>query len=109
MTNPQDVILIFSTAATVEEAREIGVDLVTRRLAACVQIGGPIESCYRWKGQIETAREVPLIIKTTSARYSEVEAAIRAKHSYETPEIVAVPTVSGFEEYLRWVVESVAT
>jgi len=60
-------------------------------------------SVYRWKGGIENAAEVPVLIKTRAGRYAEVEAAIRELHPYELPEIIAVPVVRGFDEYLQWV------
>jgi periplasmic divalent cation tolerance protein len=62
-------------------------------------------SVYRWKGAVENAREVPVLVKTRAARYAEVEAAIRGLHPYELPEIIAVPVVHGFADYLRWVAD----
>jgi periplasmic divalent cation tolerance protein len=76
--------------------------LVTERLAACVNIGAPVESMYHWRGQIETAHEVPVAIKTRAALYSRVEAVILASHPYELPEIVAVPLCDGLQPYLDW-------
>jgi periplasmic divalent cation tolerance protein len=77
--------------------------LVTSRLAACVNIGAPVESMYHWQGQFETAQEFPVAIKTRAALYSRVEAAIRASHPYELPDIVAVPLTHGLEPYLDWI------
>ena len=77
--------------------------LVQRQLAACVNILAPCRSVYRWQGAIEDAEEVPLLIKTTAARYAELEATIRARHPYELPEIVAVPIAHGLPGYLAWV------
>jgi len=76
--------------------------LVTSRLAACVNIGAPVESMYHWQGQIETAQEVPVTIKTRAALYPRVEAAIRAGHPFELPEIIAVPLSDGLRPYLDW-------
>ena len=76
--------------------------LVTGRLAACVNVGAPVESMYHWRGQIETAREIPVTIKTRAALYPRVEAAIRANHPFELPEIVAVPLIDGLRPYLDW-------
>jgi periplasmic divalent cation tolerance protein len=77
--------------------------LVESRLAACVSVGAPVESLYHWRGKIETAEEVPLVVKSHPERYAEVEAAIRAGHPYELPEIVAVPITHGFAPYLQWI------
>jgi periplasmic divalent cation tolerance protein len=76
--------------------------LLTGRLAACVNVGAPVESMYHWRGQIETANEVPVAIKTRAALYPRVEAAIRASHPYELPEIVAVSLTDGSRPYLDW-------
>lgn len=78
--------------------------LVTARLAACVNIGAPVESMYHWRGQFETTQEIPVTVKTRAALYFRVEAAIRAAHPYELPDIVAVPLAHGFEPYLDWIV-----
>jgi len=77
--------------------------LVEAGLAACVNVMAPCTSVYRWQGAVETASEVPVLIKTTAARYAELEAAIRARHPYELPEIVAVPFERGLAAYLDWV------
>ena len=87
--------------AAVKLARE----LVERRLAACVNVLAECTSIYRWKGTVENAREVPLLIKSRSALYEELEAAINELHPYELPEIIAVPVVRGLAEYLAWVDE----
>ncbi len=88
-------------AAAVKLARE----LVERRLAACVNVLAECTSVYRWKGGIENAQEVPVLIKTRAALYAEVEAAIGELHPYELPEIIAVPIVRALPEYLEWVGE----
>jgi periplasmic divalent cation tolerance protein len=84
-------------------AATLAAYLVEQRLAACVNILAPCRSVYRWQGKIEQAEEVPLLIKTTTERYAAVEAAIRQRHPYELPEIVAVPIGCGLAEYLAWV------
>jgi len=84
-------------------AQALATKLVTERLAACVSVLAPCRSAYRWQGGIENATEVPLLIKTTKARYAALEAAIRAGHPYELPEIIAVPIAHGLPEYLGWV------
>lgn len=88
-------------------ARRIARALVDRRLAACVQIVGPIESTYRWQGRIETSREWLCLIKTTRARLREVVAAVEMLHSYDTPEIIALPIDGGSRRYLDWLAASV--
>jgi periplasmic divalent cation tolerance protein len=77
--------------------------LVEQRLAACVNIGTQVDSLYHWKGQIETASEVPVAIKTRASSYADVEAAIRARHPYELPEILAVPVTAALADYLDWI------
>jgi periplasmic divalent cation tolerance protein len=76
--------------------------LVERGLAACVNILPPVASIYRWQGQVEQASEIPLLIKTTQARYQELEQAILQLHPYEVPEIVALPLAAGLPAYLAW-------
>jgi periplasmic divalent cation tolerance protein len=98
-----EAIIILTNLPDREAALKLGQDLVARRLAACVNVLAPCTSVYRWKGAVETAAEVPVLIKTRGARYAEVEAAIRELHPYELPEIIAVPAVRGLDEYLQWV------
>lgn len=98
-----DHVQVLTTAGSAEEAERIAAALVERRLAACVQTIGPIRSRYRWQGAIEEAEEWQCLAKTEASRYAEVEAAIRELHSYEEPEIVALPIVAGSSGYLSWV------
>jgi periplasmic divalent cation tolerance protein len=98
-----DFIQVQTTTSSKEDAERIAGALVERRLAACVQIVGPITSVYRWQGKTETSAEWLCVVKTQQALYSSVEAAIRELHSYEVPEIVATPIVAGSESYLSWV------
>ncbi len=102
-----DKRIVLTTAGSQEEAQKIALALVERRLAACVNIVGPIQSVYRWKGAVESAPEHLLIIKTTAAAFARVRDAIRELHSYELPECVMLPIEAGSEEYLRWIAESV--
>jgi periplasmic divalent cation tolerance protein len=95
-------IQIMTTTETKEEAEKIAQYLVEQKLAACVQISGPIASTYRWKGKVETASEWHCLIKTREELYDKVETAIKKLHSYETPEIFAVPIIKSSSEYLSW-------
>jgi periplasmic divalent cation tolerance protein len=97
-----DAIVVFMTAANVEEATRLADVLVGAHLAACVQILPEIESVYRWQGKIERSSEVLLIVKTTPGKFDDLEREVRALHSYDTPEIVAVPIVAGSAPYLEW-------
>ena len=95
------------TAADGEEAGRLAELLVEKRLAACVQILPQMESVYRWQGRTERQPEVLLLAKTTSAKFEELEREVRAVHSYETPEIVAVPVTRGSRAYLQWLADNV--
>ena len=101
-------VQVLTTAASEEEAERIAELLVARKLAACVQVVGPVVSRYRWEGAVEEEREWQCLVKTTRAAYDEVEAAIREVHSYEEPEIIATPIVAGSAGYLAWIEENVA-
>ena len=98
-----EVIVVLTNAPDEALAHKVGAVLVEQKLAACVNILGACASVYRWQGKVETAREVPLLIKTTRARYAEVEAVIRAMHVYEVPEIIVLPVENGLPAYLHWV------
>jgi periplasmic divalent cation tolerance protein len=98
-----EYLQVTTTTATRAEADAIAQALVEARLAACVQVVGPITSRYWWKGEVEVAEEWLCLAKTTAGRYHEVEAAIRRLHSYDEPEIVAMPVVAGSPSYLEWV------
>jgi periplasmic divalent cation tolerance protein len=100
--NMTDVIQVVTTTPSKELADAIARALIERRLAACVQIAGPITSVYRWQGQIETSSEWTCTIKARAARYAEVEAAIRELHTYDVPEILATPVAAGSAAYLEW-------
>lgn len=93
------------TTATdsIAEAERIAKHLVEGRLAACVQVTGPMTSTYRWEGTVQTSEEFMCVIKTRRQMVQDVEAAIRSLHSYENPEIIAVPIEAGSSEYLAWV------
>jgi periplasmic divalent cation tolerance protein len=101
-------LLVLTSLPDEASARTLAAVLVEQRLAACVNILAPCASVYRWRGELETAAEVPLLIKTTRSRYAGLEAAIRARHPYELPEIVAVPVVLGLPGYLDWIAAETA-
>lgn len=98
-----DVYLVITNLPDRDSAAKLAHVLVERRLAACVNILSPCRSVYRWKGKTEDAEEFPMLIKTTKDRYAELEAAIRAGHPYELPEIIAIPLAGGLSGYLEWV------
>ncbi len=101
-------IVALVTARDTREANRIARALVGEGLAACVNLTeARIRSVYRWKGKVETAREILLLVKTTRRAFAAAERRIRALHSYEVPEIVALPIVAGSRAYLRWLERSV--
>ncbi len=95
-------IQVVTTTARREEAERIARELVESRLAACVQIVGPITSTYHWLGKIETSEEWQCLAKTRSDLFARAEEAILRIHSYEVPEILAVPVIAGSASYLAW-------
>ncbi len=100
------IIQVLTTVDRREIADAIARSLVEARLAACVQVIGPIGSTYRWNGAIETSEEWLCLIKTTADRYGTIEEEIRRIHPYETPEILATPVVAGSTDYLTWLAAS---
>lgn len=98
-----DTLLVLTTVADRAAGTALANELLTRRLAACVNVGAPVDSLYHWRGRIETGTEVPLAIKTRAALYPHVEAAIRELHAYELPEIIAVPITHGYDPYIGWI------
>ena len=101
-----DKRIVFSTAGSREEAQEIARELVERKLAACVNVSGPITSTYWWQGNVEISDEWLLLIKTDASQFEAVRDAIKELHSYEVPECVAVEISDGSPEYLKWIAES---
>ena len=97
------VIAVLTNLPDSESAFNLARELVHLRLAACVNVLSPATSFYRWQGKEEEAREVPVLIKSTRERYAELELAIRNRHPYDVPEIMAFPVESGLAEYLGWV------
>ncbi len=97
------ILLVMTNLPDRITAEALAASLVEDRLAACANILQPCRSVYRWKGAVEKADEVPVLIKTTEACYPALEDAIRARHPYETPELIALPVVDGLPDYLAWV------
>jgi periplasmic divalent cation tolerance protein len=98
-------LLVVTTVAQVEDARRLARDLIESKLVACVQIE-PIQSIYRWRGELEEASEFRVLFKTQPALYARVEAAIRERHPYELPAIHAIETAHADAAYSRWVTEN---
>ena len=97
------VVLLMCNAPNLACARAIAMRLVESRTAACVNIGAVVESVYRWRGAIESASEVPMVIKTVDANAQQVESIILELHPYELPEIIVLPLHGGLPAYLDWV------
>jgi periplasmic divalent cation tolerance protein len=102
-----DKRLILTTVSSRDEADTIASELVSRHLAACVNILGPLSSVYRWQGEIEHAEEFLLLIKSTEAQFLPIQTLIRELHSYKVPEVIAFTIESGLETYLNWIAISV--
>ena len=101
----EDVLIVLTNCPDAEVADRIARTLVEQGLAACVNQLPPVRSIFRWRGSVERAVEMPLLVKTTRERLAEVQSVIRGLHPYELPEIVAIPVVAGLPAYLRWVVD----
>lgn len=97
-----DYVLVLTTVPNDGEAATFARTLVEERLAACVNVVGPIRSIYRWEGAVEDAREWLLVAKARAADVAVLEARVRALHSYDVPEVLALPVVGGAEAYLAW-------
>ena len=107
MAETGDAITVLITAGSREEAARLAEMLVGARLAACVQIMPEMESVYRWQGEVKRDPEHLLLVKTTAACFAELEREVRALHSYETPEIIALPVTHASAPYLEWLTANV--
>ena len=96
-------LLVLTNCPDEEVANAIALAVVEAGLAACVNILPRVQSIYRWQGAVESASEIPLLIKTTATNYAALEAAIREQHPYDIPEIIALPITQGLPAYLNWV------
>ena len=101
------VIAVLTNLPDSESAFNLARELVHLRLAACANVLAPVTSFYRWEGREEQAAEYPVLLKSTAGRYPELEAAIRARHPYSVPEIIAWPVAHGLPAYLGWVEDEV--
>lgn len=100
-----DILLVITNLPDVKTAGQLAQRLIEEHAAACVNQLAPCSSTYLWQGSIETATEVPLLIKTTKTAYQRLEQLIRALHPYELPEIIAIPITAGLPAYLNWVIQ----
>jgi periplasmic divalent cation tolerance protein len=108
VASARDFRIVFVMVANADESATIAQALVEEKLAACVNVVGPLHSIYRWRGAIENAREYMLVIKAAVRNFSKLERRVRELHSYEVPEIVAVPLAAGSKSYIAWLAESTA-
>lgn len=99
-------IIVLVTAGSMEEAQKISQKLVKDKLAACVNIIPEIESVFRWKSKVYNEQEVLLILKSRLELFDEIMDCVKSLHSYKVPEILALPIIGGFEDYLEWLKES---
>lgn len=98
-----DKIVVLSTCASAAEAERLARRLIDERLAACVNVISPVRSFYRWKGAVEDSAEWLLIIKSSRELFASLSAALESAHSYELPEIIALPVIEGSQNYLSWI------
>lgn len=106
MTESSEPIVVLITAPNRDEASRLAELMVNQQLAACVQILPEMESIYVWEGKMQRESEVLMLIKTTRAKFNELEQKVREVHSYETPEIIALTITAGSAAYLKWLATS---
>jgi len=104
-----DALIVFCTCSNRDEALKLAHALVFDGIAACVNLLPAVESVYRWQGEIETAQEILLLIKTTRAQFAALRDLIVKLHSYDTPEVIGVPVLVGLDKYLSWLGATIAT
>ena len=102
----KDAILVLVTCASVKEADYVAGILLNRKLVSCANILPGIRSKFRWKGNIEKAEEVLIMAKTRASKFAALDKEVRRVHSYEVPEIIALPIISGSKKYLSWIADS---
>ena len=103
-----EFVVVLVTVGSAEEAERIGRTLVDEGLAACVNVAGPIRSIYRWQGAVEEAAEHLMVVKARAADVPALDARVRALHSYDVPEVVALPIVAGSAPYFAWLGDATA-
>ena len=103
-----DFIVVFVTASSEEEGQKISHNLLQNKLVACANIVSGIKSMFWWQGKIDQSKEVLLILKTQKKLFSKVAKKVKSLHSYEVPEIIALPIVDGDEAYLKWLASETA-
>ena len=103
-----EYVQLTTTTGTRHDAEQIASELVSRRLAGCVQITGPIASTFRWQGKVETAEEWMCTVKSSRAQLGAIQQLFKEIHPYEVPEVIATPIVDGGEQYLKWLGEQLA-
>jgi periplasmic divalent cation tolerance protein len=103
--SPAQILVVLVAVSNQKEAIRIGEGMVNARLAACANIIIGVQSIYHWNGKVVKTKEVLLILKTTRPRYPALERAVKRMHTYETPEIIALPLKEGFKQYIGWVCE----
>lgn len=104
-----DLCLVLTTAGSRDEAERLAHALVEQRIAACVNIIPGLTSVYRWKGQVESAEEVLMLMKTTASNLQRLEDSLRSLHSYEVPEFLVLQPDSASEAYLQWLLDSASS
>ena len=103
--NPTGVLVVTTSLDDATAAAELASAVVEERLAACAQVGGPVRSTYRWQGEVESAEEWTVTMKTSSSASARLLERVRSLHSYETPELVVTEVVGGDADYLAWVLD----
>jgi periplasmic divalent cation tolerance protein len=104
-----EFLQITTTTSSRQDAEEIAAELVSRRLAGCVQVSGPIVSTFRWQGKIETTEEWMCAAKTSRDQLAGIQELLKRIHRYEVPELIATPIVGGSEAYLKWLEEQLGS
>lgn len=103
-----EFLQLSTTTSKRQDAEQIAAELVSRRLAGCVQVSGPIVSTYRWQGKTETSEEWMCTIKTSRERLAAIQSVMAEIHPYDVPELIATPIVAGSDKYLAWLKEQLA-
>jgi len=106
--NAPEFVVVLVTTPNAEEGARLGRTLVEERLAACANVLGPIRSIYRWQGAVEEADEHLVLLKARGADVAALEARVRTLHSYDVPEVIALPVTAGSAPYLAWLADSTA-